>query len=586
MNKMIGTLKSQALAIGIALLSSCSLELASFTNTSFYLTRPQGIDAARELVGWQTLINRDADCFYGAFSIAPTYIRSFHPEQTAALLFGNVPLTFSGSRSFNRGPNDLLADYFGLPADYKSVVCFEPRIRNFILDFNAYIGLENIAHGLYIRAHVPMTNTTWDLTMRESVKDPGTAFHPAGYMSTARINRADLAPDVTSYFFGKTTFGDMKEPLKFGMIQENLVQNRIADLCVVLGWNATGAKYHAGINARFGFPTGNRPTAQFLFEPIAGNGKHWELGVGFTGHYDVWASADNYSAFVVYLDANFTHLMPVTYKRSYDFINAGPGSRYMLLEEIAPQSTNLFVNAAGVGASSTQYRQRLLPAINVTTLDSKISIGIQADIALKFSYQRGGLGVDGGYNFWGRSREKIHCRQKFDSDRYALKGDAQIYGFDSVIDTTIVPLSATQNHATLQAGQNGGNGFPFLTAASFTNQNADSPTAAFDSANSLSQLNTADAASLSIARSQVFTSNPAQLLTDADINSCCALLPRAFTNGFFVHLGHTWNHDDQTCFDPFLGLGAQVDWASSRGCPSNNSGNGQWGVWAKGGFGF
>lgn len=557
-----------------------------FTNKSFFLTRPQGVDAARELVGWQTLINRSNQCaFNGAFYIAPTYIRSTQPEEIAQFLLSSLPLVFSGSRRPDRGANDLLADYFGMPSDYLSVMCFEPRIRSFIMDLDFYFGLDGITPGLYARVHMPITNTVWDMNMIENVKVPGVNPYPAGYMSSKNIPRSSLASDLSAYFRGQSTFGDMMEPLLYGQIFEREFMTRIADLSFVFGWNSTGPDYHAGVNFRAVIPTGNRPTGQFLFEAIAGNGKHAELGIGLTGHYDVWTSCDEKNKFVVYSDCNITHLLNTTVKRSYDLKKNGPGSRYMLLEQILPPSTNLCVgNPCGAmpdpgTAAANQYRQRLLPAINVTTLDTIISIDVQADLAIKFTYQRLGLGVDIGYDLYARSAERFGCRTKFEDNRYAVKGDAQIYGFGPNPINTPVPLNATQSQATLQAGQGNGN-------LNFTNENADSPALAFNNNSLLFQLTAADAAAFGVAQAQVNTSNPAILLTDSDIDTDAALLPRAITQSIFFHLGHVWKHGDEDRWDPFLGIGAKVEWVAPRRCATDNSGNSAWAIWAKGGVGF
>src|SRR5579885_2625174 len=133
--------QSIANSVHIAALFLLTSQMYGFTHKSFFLTRPQGIDAGRELVGWQTLINRSNQCdLNGALYIMPTYIRSTDPQEIGNFLLSSLPLVFSGSRRSDRGPCDLLADYFGMPSDYLSVMCFEPRIRSFIMDLDFYFG--------------------------------------------------------------------------------------------------------------------------------------------------------------------------------------------------------------------------------------------------------------------------------------------------------------------------------------------------------------------------------------------------------------------------------------------------------------
>lgn len=569
--------RKSAAIVGMWLLSAvATMGVASFTNKSFYSTRSQSVDAARELTGWQRLINRDAtDCFYGALYVAPVYTRSYNACQISEFLFNGESLVFSGSRYPFRGENDILADYFGLPMDFYGTACLDPVITNFIMDFDFYFGLDSICNGLYFRVFAPVTHAKWDLNTREFMPTgTGVVAYPAGYMGPQQIVRDNLEDTIIDALTGNITFGDKKDPMIYGRIFGRQTVNRVADLRVALGWNYTGAHHHEGINLRVAFPTGNQPTAEFLFDAIAGNGGHWELGVGLTAHYDLWQSAGGVHTVGLYCDANITHLFAVGQKRSFDFIANGPGSRYVLLEDFRSGSNDLFLGAPGVVPAPNQYHQTLVPAINETTLCTKISFDVQADVVLKLAYYYKGFSFDIGYNFWARSKERLHSRQCFESDRFAIKGDAQVYGFNAT--NSPVALNATQSRATLHGGQGAGN-------SNFANANADSPINASDSTVLLANLNTADSLALNIPQQTVQTSNPAVLLQDSDLNICGALLPKAITNKMFVYLGNTWNHDGACRWLPFLGLGADVEWKNGG---KSNCAYSQWGIWLKGGVGF
>src|SRR5260221_428811 len=77
----------------------------------YYSIRPQGVDAARELVGWTRAINQyDIGCLYGSVSLTAEYARSFNGTDIANSLFssnasinntcGIARLIISGSHSF------------------------------------------------------------------------------------------------------------------------------------------------------------------------------------------------------------------------------------------------------------------------------------------------------------------------------------------------------------------------------------------------------------------------------------------------------------------------------------------------------
>lgn len=546
------------------------MNIHCFGKKTVFGIRSQGLDGVRELVGWQQIIYKyDQDSNYGTLAMAGEYNRSFRPQEISEFLFGSDCLRFSGSRA-ERKSGDILADYFGLPASFSSVVNFSPHISNVIIDFNWFQAFDAYLPGLFIMVHVPIVHTKWDLYMQESNIVPGTAFYPAGYMSNANIPASALPQSVTKALQGNTVFGDMQEPLQYGKIFGRQTRSRIAELTATLGWNYNQPLYHVGVNFRVGAPTGNATHAEFLFEDIVGNRHHWDVGFGLSAHAIMWQNKETGKRVGLYFDGHVSHLCTSQQKRSFDFVKNGNGSRYMLLEQIeSPLNSNLLINGT---APLNQYIGNLVPAINYTTFDTKISIGVQTDIVLKLAYQHDGFEVDFGYDFWANSKEKLHCRDKFIENRFALKGDAQLYGFTG--NDSPIALNATQSMATILGGQGAGN-------ANFVNMNADNqPAEAATSAGDLDQLNQADALALNIPQMQVRGSNPAILLTDRDINEESGILPRAFSQKIFMYMGNVWDNRDD--YDPYFGIGLSGEFAHTNPC--DNAACSQWAIWFKGGF--
>lgn len=571
--------------VGIAILLN-TVPIFSFGPHTFFAPRSQALNAVRDLVGTQRLIPRqypDADLWprrdekecdmsYFVLSTAVEYNRSFKPSRMSQYLFGCNPcMTFSGSRVPYRAATDILADYFGLPQDFQSTVSFEPRISNAILDFNAFLGLDDWIPGLYFNLHVPLVHTRWDLELCEKIQDKGSDFFPAGYMGPTRINRDQLPASVTQALAGNTRFGDMNDPLRFGKVCGAQKLTCLSEIHVMLGWNYVGKEtWHAGLALRSALRTPGVSTAQYLFEPIVGNCGHFELGASITSHWDFWQRDDHKLA--AYLDANVTHLFGSTQMRSFD-LNNGNGSRYMLLEHFNAPAYNL-QNASDVPPSS-QYQGGLTPAINQTTLATKTSFSVQGDVVLKFAYHYKHWEFDLGYDFFGRSAEKASCRQTLPGNLFAIKGDAQIYGFITNIPT---PMSASQSNATINAGQGATN---FAPSAQFDNANADNPELAFNSGGTnFDQLNLADRTDLNITSADINSSFNPILLTDANINVCSGLMPRAISNKFFVNVTYIW--EDVQCIIPYACAGASGEWAS--GDALKNSTDSQWAVWVKGGI--
>lgn len=548
-----------------------------FGKKTFIAPRSVSCDAALGLVAWQSFLYRCTDDNYMVFSLMPTYMHSFNTDRITRYLFGSGQLAFTGSQVANRAVTDILADYFGLPGDYSSVVIFDPHVINFMLRFDWYYGLDCLVPGLFVRFILPIVNTKWDLYLHECVINSGSAtgFYPAGYMGPMPLTRDQLAPSVEIALQGKTTFGDMQEPLAFGKIFGRETTTRSADLIYDTGYLIVhNDQYHAGIIVRVAAPIGNRSGAQFLFDPTVGNGHHWEIGGGLTGHANLYACGNHQLS--LWSELYATHLFGAHGRRSFDFASQGQGSRYMLIEELASPSQDLNV-AFGI-PSAEQYQGRLLPAINKSTLTAKISIPVQVDWVIKGSYRYHCFELDCGYNFWARSAERLHKRGCFPERCFAFKGDAQLYGFDA--QNNPIELASTEHAATLQSGQGTTN---FTAGLSFRNANIDNPVTALDGTNMvLNQLNTVDSAALDIVQGPVETSNPVNFIMNADIDEQSALMPCARSHKFFVNIAYIG--EPVKCLEPYCGVGGYVEFA--RTDPDHNSAFSQWSIWAKGGIAF
>jgi hypothetical protein len=542
---------------------------------SFFSPRPQGTHAERELIGWQEEINIFTHGVnYGSLSLMPIYSCSVKAGQLAGYFFGTDTLVVSGSQRADRGATDIMADYFGLPIDYQSTLSFAPRIANGMLDLNLYLGFDAWRPGVYLRVHSPLVHTTWAMNISEQVSAVGSESYPAGYMASASIPRSWMMRDALEYFRGISSVGDI-QPLAYGRIDGEHSYTSLADIEVAAGWNFINHEdYHFGVNVRTTVPTGNVPTSLFLFEPIVGNGGHWGLGFGCTGHSFFWDSPNGKHSFALYGDLNLMHLFSSDQRRSFDFRYNGAVSRYILLESVGSPVVQGLILGEPLNPDSLpipdepaqqQYHGILLPAVNVTTFDAKVSIALEADLVLKVAYFYGGYNVDLGYDFWARTSERIERRQFLPSNSFAVKGDAQVYGFAAAPPQGFVALNATQSTATMFAGQGDGN-------ADFTNTNADNPAQALFGAINLTQA-TGD---------QVFASKQAIILSDGDIDNLSAASPAALSHTLFVHAAYVFN-----CFKcgaPFVGAGAEytVDGSGTK----RHSALSEWAIWVKTGVSF
>ena len=587
------------------LLTSCIFSEQNVA-TSFN-TRSISRNAARDLAGWFNYIdlNSSPEIVYGALSITPEYNHTFHGDRITNTLFGdnligdckNPYLNITGSQVPNRGPQDLLADYFYLPTDFHSTVEFKPVIDNVIIDFGFYLGLDAWKKGMYLAIHAPLAHTRWDLNICENVIEPGVNGMMPGYFTPTALDRNQLLDSFTEFVNGANivnTDAIAFQELRYAqMSNKRLVKTRMGEIRTALGWNFFSEEYfHVGFNGQLAWPTGLRPDALFLFEPLVGNGHFWELGFGLNGHYNFWHSEDDLKHCSFLVDVNVTHLFRTRQARTFDLTRAGTLSRYMLALEMKSPAENL--RGANGSIPAAQFNNELLPVANFSTLDVEVSIAAQADVVLMFNTTLNHWSIDFGYNYWGRSPDNITIRQNesFDERTFALKGDAHIFGF-AALTNEAVALSATQDKATIHAGKN----LPATGTTNTTvinnaakNPNIDFPQPATTNpvANPVPLLYAPGVANTPT--NVINTSIPPIFVTRNDLN-----INGTETSGsshkLFMHLSHTWN--DKTEWRPYLGLGAEVEWApgTDKHCdPCDNdhpqAATSQWGIWVKTGAAF
>lgn len=571
--------------------------------TPYYRVRSQGTNIVRETAGWEALTNRCCeDKLNGAWAVVLDYSQSFRSQDICECLFGQdfgcnddcgCNIVVAGSCADNRDTdNGFLADNFGLPVDFRSTLNFRPRIRNFVADLEFYLGLDEWAEGLYFRAHLPITNTRWDLRFCETVNESGVANADPGYYNAAGVANSDLLDKATEFFNGRGA-PDLGDNVKFHKLAcgkfmddcdpcSSKSETALADLELALGYNfLCNEDYTFGLSLRTAAPTGTRPCGEYFFEPIVGNGHHWELGAGVNFRAGLWNGCDSESSFSLYVDANITHLFDTCQTRCFDLCANGANSRYMLAQKLKKNGTDLHgqtdesvVGEAGTGtitASNDVFDNEFAPVANLTKSNVDVGISVQGDVAVKFVYANEcGFSWGLGYNFWGSATEDI-CRKKgcnnVDLSDWALKGDASVYGF--LADSTAVALAATQSDAKIGQGSN-------IKAAKCAAAAADIAAQSANPGIDKKQfaLNAAASAATNIVYSnpggpdddntQTRTSIQAVRLSDKDINFTRT---RGVSHKIFTHFNWSWT--DCEDWTPFVGVGASAEFSPSSSCSTS-----------------
>lgn len=497
----------------------------------------------------------------------------------------------TASNVTTKAATDLEAEQFILPTDYQSILSFKPRSQQFRAGIGFYMAFDEVCEGLFMRVRGDFVHTRHNLKFSEN-KTAGTATD---------TTLASFSEYASGKSLAVTTDGASFEGLKYAKFDcDSKTINEFGDLYLELGYNAwLDEDGHFGFSGLFIAPTGKKPKAEWLWEPIGTNGGHFGLGATITSHYTLWRSEDEEKHFDFVFDAEVTHLFGAEQTRTLD-LRDKPLSRYALAKKMKPTGTDL---RAGTTASATnaipalQFADVYAPVANISTQKVKSSFGVQADLVGMFTFVCHGWSWDLGYNFFGMSSEKLSLKNEdscdtscsdstvttFAENTWALAGTSasgtpQSYGFNG---TTKVNLSTTLSGSTV-----------------FKSSAIDSSTNAW-AGNGTTALTTT-----ATSTTQVTTSlTPVAIkVTDLDIEGAET---RVISHSLFTHINYTWV--DREDWVPFVGFGAQVEFGHNGNCgescntvttttttntscddssSSRNTALSQWGIWIKGGVSF
>jgi hypothetical protein len=399
----------------VILLFSGAAQADNVHGKTFFNQRSQGSNLARWIAGQGHHTHLcDTDCVNGSLAITPNYEQTFNEKELGEYFF------FNGTNTMRFGPEgaegvDVFARNFFLNDQFDGSVTARPRVRNFIVDINFFLGLDEWVRGLYFRVDVPINWTSWDMRLTETRTTAGTEIAANKFGNTGAA--ASPLNSIIEAWKGTTlspnNFPDLKQQMRYARIDGKQTKTSVADVTFVLGYDfICNECSHFGFNLQVVAPTGTRPDAEFVFEPIVGNGRHVELGGGLSGHYVLWDNGCDQS-FSVFFEGFANHMFRAKQKRTFDLKQNGIGSRYLLFKRF---------DDAG------NYAGEILFGPNVLTRDVKVRNNVHGEAALMFDYQNCGFTFDVGYNIWGRTEDQITITEGIPANTYGVQGNTDTAG--------------------------------------------------------------------------------------------------------------------------------------------------------------
>jgi hypothetical protein len=345
-----------------------------------------------------------ATVFGGQSRQSEDLARYFLPFNKTQIIVGEF-----GSQAVLNKTADAIANYFGVlstnplsggtpipppPAPpntsldttnltFQSTISFKPHhaYAGVGFQYQHYLCRRDDGSGFWFNISFPLMWVKNKLHFCEVITNPGgsgTPEVPTGYVGSIR-----------AALQGCTVFGNKQ--FRFGKLAPCGGKSKVgvADVQVTLGCMRVQHE-NCFLQYFFGatFPTGNKPDACLIFEPIVGNNRHFGI---YGGTHSGFSFAHNEKG-EIWLYSMFygQFLFPNTQTRSFDLIGK-PWSRYIWM----------YPNSNAVAFSD------ISPGINFLTFPVKVHPIFSGSATITTAYYRSCYTLQAGYRFLGKSNEQI-----------------------------------------------------------------------------------------------------------------------------------------------------------------------------------
>ncbi len=430
---------------------------------TFYSFRPQDSDSARTILGHfhkyyycndndrpfsvsqeyaemfpdsaqRLMDDYDNNNTLSSWKITAQYNHSFHEDGLARWFFFNGTECMTVGIPDDEQSFDIDGSQIGLSLGNVSTTTLQtgpigtvsalPEIENIIFDIELYHDLKSLKKGLWVGMNLCIAHMTTDLNLCAQGSGTRTDDFPAGLFTVDCVGETTCQTTPVPYISiidaleGCKGWGSIV-PLSCGKFStKKLHKFGVAGLHGDLGYDFYKNNHsYCAASVHIVAPTGSRPQGEYLFEPVIGANKSWQLGATLRAHHLI-GDADAKLGFYGYVV--MTHLFKAQQTRVFSLKDNGPGSQLLLLKKY---------NAIG---SQIEEGQRVA---NVLCGETKIGSSLMFDgsFLTQFNYQR--FFLDLGYNFWLRTREERSnkvCLKGFAENQLGIKGNLPLASVQTI----------------------------------------------------------------------------------------------------------------------------------------------------------
>lgn len=339
-------MEKRVVTYGIWLFCSWSLlNAVSHTNQTSYIPRSLAYDVVQEYaLNYNRVFHADHTREYekpvakSAFNLQASclYQESCNRDALAEyfLFGGKTELIID-----QQGNGDIGSGWLGLFAggdqqNFHGSFSLAPHRSVLGVILQTHADLSSWMDGVWLQVVLPLVHVSHDLGFKEEVS--------SSLLDAGSFPSIAAALNNPAWRYGKIS-------------DKRLSRSGCDDVSCKLGWSIVRyEKVRVDLHTDLLVPLGDRPQAEFLFEPIVGMGNHIGLGGGADFQFEIFRTTNQKLRLLTHL--SYKHLFAATEKRSFD-IKGKPWSRYMIY------------NTEGSNLVSA------LPGINFFTFDTRVLPG-------------------------------------------------------------------------------------------------------------------------------------------------------------------------------------------------------------------
>jgi len=251
-------------------------------------------------------------------------------------------------------------------------------------------------------------------------EDSGRAFYGSLSFAVERVkNNLHFFEEVISTGRGPLLTADdhvmanmteafMQSEWKFGKIDRQArIRTGVADMELKIGYEwLEQSPYHLESYLGALIPTNRKPNAEYMFDPVVGQGRH--VGVIFGNHVgvEIWKDEAKDRDLRIEYSGNTQYLFRNTQCRTVDLVGR-PWSRYIEMYSSEEQATM----ASNLPSANNLNDNFATPGINILTLPLKVRPGFSHNMNTAAILRMNNWILEGGYNLYCRQSEcvKLAC---------------------------------------------------------------------------------------------------------------------------------------------------------------------------------